>query len=31
MIDGFAETFPRAPLNGLVDLHIARNWAGAKG
>jgi DNA polymerase-1 len=31
MIDGFAETFPGAPLNGLVDLHIARNWAEAKG
>jgi DNA polymerase I len=31
MIDGFAETFPGAPLNGLVDLHVARNWAEAKG
>jgi DNA polymerase I len=31
MIDGFAETFPGAPLNGLVDLHIAGNWADAKG
>jgi DNA polymerase I len=31
MIDGFAETFPGAPLNGLVDLHIAGNWAEAKG
>ena len=31
MIDGFAETFPGAPLKGLVDLHIAANWAEAKG
>ena len=31
MIDGLAETFPGAPLNGLVDLHIAGNWADAKG
>ena len=31
MIDGFAETFPGAPLNGLIDLHIAGNWAEAKG
>jgi DNA polymerase-1 len=31
MVDGFAETFPGAPLNGLVDLHIAVNWAAAKG
>ena len=31
MIDGFAETFPGAPLNGLVDVHIAENWAAAKG
>ena len=31
MIDGFAETFPGAPLNGLVDPHIAGNWAEAKG
>jgi DNA polymerase-1 len=30
MIDGFAETFPGAPLKGLVDLHIAANWAAAK-
>ena len=27
----FAETFPGAPLNGLVDLHTATNWAAAKG
>jgi DNA polymerase I-like protein with 3'-5' exonuclease and polymerase domains len=31
MVDGFAETFPGAPLNGLVDLRIAGNWAEAKG
>jgi DNA polymerase I len=30
MIDGFAETFPGGPLKGLVDLHIAANWAAAK-
>jgi DNA polymerase I len=27
MIDGFAETFPGAPLNGLVEPHIGQNWA----
>jgi hypothetical protein len=30
MIDGFAETFPGAPLTGLVKPQIALNWAGAK-
>jgi DNA polymerase I-like protein with 3'-5' exonuclease and polymerase domains len=30
MIDGFAETFPGAPLNGLVEPHIGANWAEAK-
>jgi DNA polymerase-1 len=30
MVDGFAETFPGAPLKGLVDLHVATNWAAAK-
>jgi hypothetical protein len=30
MVDGFAETFPGAPLNGLVEPHIGANWAGAK-
>jgi DNA polymerase I-like protein with 3'-5' exonuclease and polymerase domains len=30
MIDGFAETFPGAPLNGLVDPHIGPNWGEAK-
>ena len=31
MIDGFAETFPGAPLNGLVEPHIGMNWGEAKG
>ena len=31
MIDGFAETFPGAPLNGLVEPHIGLNWGEAKG
>ena len=31
MIDGFAETFPGAPLNGLVEPHIGVNWGEAKG
>jgi DNA polymerase I-like protein with 3'-5' exonuclease and polymerase domains len=31
MIDGFAETFPGAPLNGLVDPHICANWGEGKG
>jgi DNA polymerase-1 len=30
MIDGFAETFPGAPLNGLVEPHIGPNWGEAK-
>ena len=30
MIDGFSETFPGAPLNGLVDLHIGASWSEAK-
>jgi DNA polymerase-1 len=30
MIDGFAETFPSAPLNGLVEPHIGPNWGEAK-
>jgi DNA polymerase-1 len=30
MIDGFAEIFPGAPLNGLVDPHIGLNWGEAK-
>ena len=31
MIDGFVETFPGAPLNGLIDLRIGMNWGEAKG
>jgi DNA polymerase I len=31
MIDGFAETFPGAPLNGLVEPSIGMNWGEAKG
>jgi DNA polymerase-1 len=27
MIDGFAETFPGAPLSGLVEPHIGMSWA----
>jgi DNA polymerase I len=30
MIDGFAETFPGAPLDGLVKPHIGANWGEAK-
>ena len=30
MIDGFAETFSGAPLNGLVEPHIGANWGEAK-
>ena len=30
MIDGFAETFPGAPLNGLVEPHIGLSWSEAK-
>ena len=31
MIDGFAETFPGAPLNGLIELHTGRAGAKRKG
>jgi DNA polymerase-1 len=31
MIDAFAETFPGAPLNGLVEPQISVNWGEAKG
>jgi DNA polymerase-1 len=31
MLDGFAETFPGAPLFGLVEPKIGGNWAEAKG
>ena len=31
MIDGFAETFPGAPLGGLVKLQIGDSWGAAKG
>jgi DNA polymerase-1 len=30
MIDAFAETFPGAPLNGLVEPHVGLNWGDAK-
>jgi DNA polymerase I-like protein with 3'-5' exonuclease and polymerase domains len=30
MIDGFAETFPGAPLNRLVEPHIGASWGEAK-
>ena len=30
MIDGFSETFPGAPLNGLVEPHIGASWGAAK-
>jgi DNA polymerase I-like protein with 3'-5' exonuclease and polymerase domains len=30
MTDAFAETFPGAPLNGLVDVLIGDNWAAVK-
>ena len=30
MIDGFAETFPGAPLDGLVEPHIGMSWSAAK-
>ena len=26
MIDGFIETFPGAPINGLVEPHVATSW-----
>ena len=31
MVRAFAETFPGAPLNRLVDVHVGRNWAEVKG
>ena len=31
MVDGFAETFPCAPLNGLVEPHLGPSWGEAKG
>jgi hypothetical protein len=31
MVDAFAETFPGAPLNGLVEPQIGPNWGEAKG
>ena len=31
MIDGFAETFPGAPLAGLVEPHVGMSWGAAKG
>ena len=31
MIDGFSETFPGAPLNGLVEPEIGLSWGEAKG
>jgi DNA polymerase-1 len=30
MIDAFAETFPGAPLSGLVEPHIGMSWGEAK-
>jgi hypothetical protein len=30
MIRSFAKTFPGAPLNGLVELHIGISWGEAK-
>jgi DNA polymerase I len=30
MIDSFSETFPHAPLNGLVEPHIGLSWGEAK-
>jgi hypothetical protein len=30
MLDAFAETFPGAPLDGLIEPHIGRNWSEAK-
>lgn len=31
MIEAFAETFPGAPLNGLVEARIGDTWAAVKG
>ena len=30
MVEAFAETFPNAPLNGLVDVHNGTTWASLK-
>ena len=30
MTDAFAETFPNAPLNGLVEVHTGTDWASLK-
>jgi DNA polymerase-1 len=30
MVDSFADTFPGAPLNGLVEPHIGSSWGDAK-
>jgi hypothetical protein len=30
MVDGFAETFPGAPLNGLVEPYVGLSWGEAK-
>ena len=30
MTTAFAETFPNAPLNGLVEVHIGPDWASVK-
>jgi DNA polymerase-1 len=30
MIDAFAETFPGAPVNGLVEPHVGMSWGEAK-
>jgi DNA polymerase-1 len=30
MVDAFADTFPGAPTNGLVEPHIGLNWGDAK-
>ena len=30
MIEAFAETFPNAPLNGLVEVHTGPDWASVK-
>ena len=30
MIDGFIETFPGAPIDGLVEPHVATSWTHAR-
>jgi DNA polymerase I-like protein with 3'-5' exonuclease and polymerase domains len=30
MVDAFAETFPGAPLSGLVEVKIGHDWAEVK-